>query len=130
MKNKSATMAMGPGHAKAPAKRAGHSRVAEWRLGRIIGIIAAGRYPNCRTLAAEIEGVSTKTIQRDLNHLRAMRDLPLEYDEQRRGFYFTRPVSEFAPIQLSQGELVALFVAQKALEPLRGTSCNAWWRRG
>jgi len=121
MKNKSATMAMGPGHAKAPAKRAGHSRVAEWRLGRIIGIIAAGRYPNCRTLAAEIEGVSTKTIQRDLNHLRAMRDLPLEYDEQRRGFYFTRPVSEFAPIQLSQGELVALFVAQKALEPLRGT---------
>lgn len=102
------------------ANRAGASRVVEWRLGRVISIIASGKYPNCQTLAREIE-VSAKSIQRDINHLRNAKNLPLEYDAERHGYYFTRPVSEFAPMQLSHGELVALFVAQKALEPLRGT---------
>ena len=102
-----------------PRSRLGVSRVAEWRVGRIIGIIASGKYPNCQTLAREIE-VSPKTIQRDLDHMRNLKNLPLEYDPQRRGFYFTQPVHAFAPMQLSRGELVALFVAQKALEPLRG----------
>ena len=100
--------------------RVGVSRVAEWRIGQVMSIIASGKYPNCRTLARDIE-VSPKTIQRDLDHLRLQKNVPLEYDEARHGYYFTRPVSEFAPIQLSRGELVALFVAQKALEPLRGT---------
>ncbi len=101
-------------------RRVGVSRVAEWRVGRIISIIASGKYPNCRTLAREIE-VSPKTIQRDLDHMRNQKNLPLEYDDKRHGYCFSRPVSEFAPMQLSRGELVALFVAQKALEPLRGT---------
>lgn len=103
-----------------PNARLGIRRTVDWRVGRIISIIASGQYPNCQTLAREIE-VSAKTIQRDLDHLRHQKDLPLEYDEVRHGFYFTRPVSEFAPMQLSRGELVALFVALKALEPLRGT---------
>lgn len=100
--------------------RIGTSRVAEWRVGRLISIIASGKYPNCQTLAREIE-VSPKTIQRDIDHLRNQKCLPLEYDGVRHGYYFTRPVSEIAPLQLTRGELVALFVAQKALEPLRGT---------
>lgn len=100
--------------------RMGTSRVAEWRVGRLVSIIASGKYPNCQTLAREIE-VSPKTIQRDIDHLRNQKGLPLEYDEVKHGYYFTRPVSEIAPLQLSRGELVALFVAQKALEPLRGT---------
>jgi len=101
-------------------RRVGVSRVAEWRVGRLISIIASGKYPNCQTLAREIE-VSPKTIQRDLDHMRDQKMLPLEYDDKKHGFYFSRPVREFAPMQLSRGELVALFVAQKALEPLRGT---------
>ncbi len=101
-------------------RRLGVSRVAEWRVGRLISIIASGKYPNCQTMAREIE-VSAKTIQRDLDHMRHQKNLPLEYDDKRHGYYFSSPVSEFAPMQLSRGELVALFVALKALEPLRGT---------
>ncbi len=101
-------------------RRVGVSRVAEWRVGRIISIIASGKFPNCQTLAREIE-VSPKTIQRDLDHMRDQKEIPLEYDNKKHGYWFSRPVSEFAPMQLSRGELVALFVAQKALEPLRGT---------
>jgi predicted DNA-binding transcriptional regulator YafY len=100
--------------------RMGTSRVAEWRVGRLISIIASGKYPNCQTLAREIE-VSPKTIQRDIDHMRNQKCLPLEYDGVKHGYYFTRPVSEIAPLQLTRGELVALFIAQKALEPLRGT---------
>ncbi len=100
--------------------RVGIRRNVEWRVGRIVSIIASGKYPNCQTLAREIE-VSPKTIQRDLDHLRNMKNMPLEYDDKRHGYHFTQPVSEFAPMQLSRGELVALFIAQKALEPLRGT---------
>jgi len=101
-------------------RRVGVSRVAEWRIGRIISIIASGKYPNCQTLAREIE-VSPKTIQRDLDHMRNQKSLPLEYDEKKHGYYFSHPVSEFAPMQLSRGELLALFVAEKAAEPLKGT---------
>lgn len=100
--------------------RLGVSRVAEWRVGRIINIIASGKFPNCQTLAQEIE-VSAKTIQRDLDHMRNLKGLPLEYHREKRGYYFSRPVSEFAPMQLTRGELVALFVAEKAVEPLKGT---------
>jgi predicted DNA-binding transcriptional regulator YafY len=104
----------------ASSRRVGVSRAADWRVGRIISMIASGRHPNCRTLAEEIE-VSQKTIQRDLDHMRNARNLPLEYDDKKHGYYFTAPVSEFAPMQFSVGELVALFVAAKAVEPLRGT---------
>lgn len=112
-----------PSRPRRSAIRVGVRRSVDWRVARIVSIIAAGRYPNCQTLAREIE-VSPKTIQRDLSHMMNQRDFPLEYDDRRHGYHFTRPVSEFAPMQLSLGELVALFVAQKAMEPLRGTKMH------
>lgn len=105
------------------SKRAGVRRTVDWRIARLTSIIAEGRFPSCEALAKEIE-VSAKTIQRDLSHMVNQRDYPLEYDEKRHGWHFTKPVSEFAPMQLSIGELVALFVAQKAMEPLRGTTMH------
>ena len=112
--------ASSPPKARSPLQRLGVNRTVDWRIGRLISIISSGKFPNCQTLAREIE-VSPKTIQRDLDHMRNQKDLPLEYNKVRHGYYFTRPVSEFAPLQLSRGELVALFVAEKAVEPLKGT---------
>ena len=54
-----------------------------------------------------------------------MRDrlgLPIEYDQLHFGFVYTEPVTHFPNIEVSEGEVVALFVAQKALEQYRGTS--------
>ena len=54
-----------------------------------------------------------------------MRDqlgLPIEYDQLHFGFIYTEPVTSFPSIEVSEGEVVALFVAQKALEQYRGTS--------
>lgn len=104
--------------------RVGLRRNVEWRVGRIISIIASGRHPNCQSLAKEIDGVSAKSIQRDINYLRNDKGLPLEYNDKKHGWYFTEPVSEFAPMQLSLGEVLALFVAEKAVEPLQGTKIH------
>ena len=83
--------------------------------------IQAGRFPNCRKLADELE-VSSKTIQRDVEFMRDRLGLPIEYDQLQFGFYYTEPVTSFPSIEVSEGEIVALFVAQKALEQYRGTT--------
>lgn len=90
------------------------------RILHIHEVVQAGRYPNCNTLAREIE-VTPKTIQRDISYMRDEMNLPLEYDDLKHGFHYSRPVTEFPLLHLSRGELIALFLARKALEPLRGT---------
>lgn len=91
------------------------------RMIRIHELLAAGRYPNCSSLAREFE-VSAKTIQRDIDFLRDQMALPIAYERVRHGFYYDRPVGQFPLITVSEGELVALLVAQKAVEQYRGTS--------
>jgi predicted DNA-binding transcriptional regulator YafY len=83
--------------------------------------LKAGAFPNCRKLADELE-VSAKTIQRDIDFMRDRLGLPIEYDQLQFGFYYTEPVANFPSIEVSQGEVIALFVARKALEQYRGTS--------
>lgn len=86
--------------------------------------LKAGRYPNCRKLADELE-VSSKTVQRDIDFMRYRLGLPIEYDQLHFGFYYTEPVSSFPNIEISEGELVALYVGQKALAQYKGTSFEA-----
>lgn len=83
--------------------------------------LRAGSFPNCRKLAEELE-VSSKTIQRDIDFMRDRLNLPIEYDQLQFGFYYSEAVTSFPSIEVSEGEIVALFVAQKALAQYRGTS--------
>jgi predicted DNA-binding transcriptional regulator YafY len=83
--------------------------------------LKAGSFPNCRKLADELE-VSSKTIQRDIDFMRDRMGMPIEYDQLHFGFIYTEPVTSFPGIEVSEGEVIALFVAQKALEQYRGTS--------
>jgi len=91
------------------------------RMLRLHERLKAVSYPNCRKLASELE-VSPKTIQRDIDFMRDRLGLPIEYDQLQFGFYYTEPVANFPSIEVSQGEIIALFVARKALEQYRGTS--------
>ncbi len=91
-----------------------------WRVLEIHKIVQTGKHPNCSTWAKEIE-VAPKTIQRDISFMRNQLDLPLEYDQLKHGYCYTRPVHEFPTLNLSRNDLVALFLARHALEPLRGT---------
>lgn len=86
--------------------------------------IAAGQWPNCSTLARELE-VATKTVLRDLEFMRDRLQLPLEYDPLRHGYRYTAEVSQFPTVTISEGELVALLVARKAIEQYRGSAFEA-----
>ena len=87
---------------------------------QIFQAIKAGRYPNRLTLSTNIE-VTTKTIQRDLDFMRDRLNLPIAYNDKRQGYEFTQPVESFPMVELSEAELISVFVAQKALMQYKGT---------
>jgi predicted DNA-binding transcriptional regulator YafY len=87
---------------------------------RIHTQINGGKHPNAFTLAREFE-VSTKTIQLDIEFMRDRMSLPIEYDSQKYGYYYTETVEAFPSLQITEGELFALLVAEKALQQYRGT---------
>jgi len=91
------------------------------RMIKIHELLAAGKFPNCTTLADAFE-VSYKTVQRDIDFMRDQMLLPIDYDSGEHGFRYTKPVSSFPAVNITQGEVVALLVAQKALEQYRGTA--------
>ena len=78
------------------------------------------RFPNCSQLALDLD-VATKTVQRDIDFMRDRMDLPIEFDFRRNGFHYTSPVENFPTVQVTEQELIALFVAEKALAQYKGT---------
>ncbi len=91
------------------------------RMQRIHQVIQAGSYPTAHKLAKELE-VSAKSIHRDLEFMRDRLGLPIEFDRARFGYYYTEEVSAFPTFQITEGEIFALIVAEKALQQYRGTS--------
>ncbi len=87
---------------------------------RIHQAVTSGRFPNASTLARDIE-VATKTIHRDIEFMRDRLGLPIEFDSGKNGYAYTEEVSAFPNIQITEGELFALVVAEKALQQYRGT---------
>jgi proteasome accessory factor B len=90
------------------------------RMCAIVKRIQRGDYPSRKKLAAEI-GFTTRTIQRDITFMRDRSGVPIEYDPFKYGYYLTEAVRDFPLLQISEGEIVALFVAQKALAQYHGT---------
>ena len=91
------------------------------RMMRIHQELQSGKYPNANRLAQELE-VSAKSIHRDLEFMRDRFGLPLEYDPLKHGYYYTEEVGAFPTLQITEGELFALLVAEKALQQYRGTN--------
>lgn len=91
------------------------------RMLRIHQALQAGDFPNAGQLARELE-VANKTIHRDLGFMRDRLDLPIEYDGTRFGYHYTGEVNAFPTLHITEGELVALVVAEKALQQYRGTT--------
>ena len=97
------------------------SRPPLHRMMRMHAELQSGRFPNCSTMAAKLE-VSTKTVQRDLDFMRDQMGLPIEYSALHYGFHYTEQVTGLPSVEVSEGEVVALFVAQKALGLYQGTT--------
>ena len=104
-----------------PEDERSHSRPPLERMLRIHQALHSGSYPNATTLARQLE-VSTKSIHRDLEFMRDRLELPIQYDAKRFGFFYTEHVKAFPTLQITEGEIFALVVAEKALQQYRGTS--------
>ncbi|MGA2683504.1 MAG: WYL domain-containing transcriptional regulator [Verrucomicrobiota bacterium] len=98
-----------------------HSRPPLERMLRIHQTLQSSAFPNASTLAREIE-VATKTIHRDIEFMRDRLNLPIEFEPARNGYHYTEEVSAFPTMQITEGELFALVIAEKALQQYRGTS--------
>lgn len=72
------------------------------------------RFPNATNLADQFE-LSIKTAQRSIEYFRDRLRAPLEYNESRKGFYYTDLSFQLPITKLSQDELLALLISRKLI---------------
>lgn len=89
------------------------------RLYEIHRLVSQETYPNCRLLAEWFE-VSRRTAERDIERLRDQFGMAIEYDRQRKGYYYAEP-ADLPPVKLQEGEAIALFLGQRLLMQCKGT---------
>ncbi len=87
---------------------------------RIHDELRRGALVNCSHLVRALE-VSRKTIVRDIAFMRDRLELPIEFDAQIQAYRYMHPVNAFPTVNVTEGELLALLVAQRALQQYRGT---------
>ncbi len=91
--------------------------------------IRDNRYPNTSQIAQEFE-ITPKTAQRALDFMRDRLKLPLSYSAQKRGWYYTEPIAySLSLINISEGELVALLLAEKLAKQYRGLAIEKKLRK-
>jgi predicted DNA-binding transcriptional regulator YafY len=90
------------------------------RLQTIHHEIKEGRHPNTSSLSAAL-GVSSKTVQRDIDYLRDELDAPIEFRREENGYAYARDdyVLPFLPVD--GADLFSIGVAAQVLALLGGT---------
>src|SRR5712692_1108814 len=89
------------------------------RLVRIDGELRSKRWPNAATLARLLE-VTERTIHRDIDSLRDQLGAPIEYDSSRHGYYYREDSYRLALPQVTEGECLALYLAERLLQQYKG----------
>lgn len=87
---------------------------------RLHSLLQDNKFPNCTKLSCELE-ISVRTLKRDVLFMKSRLLLPIEYDESRHGYYYSRPVKNFPNVHATEADLFALLVAHKAIAQYQGT---------
>jgi predicted DNA-binding transcriptional regulator YafY len=90
--------------------------------------VRAGTWPNARTLAERLE-VDPRTVRRDITYMCDQLGAPLEYVASRNGYRYSEPTFRLPYVSVTEGELVALLLAQRLLRQFRGTPFEGDLRR-
>jgi predicted DNA-binding transcriptional regulator YafY len=104
------------------------TRPPQRRIMRIDQLLRADEWPNSTNLARDLE-VDVRTIRRDVAYLRNQLRAPIRFDPRRNGFYYTEPSYRLPLFQMSEGELLALYLAERLLRQLEGTPFESDLRR-
>lgn len=81
----------------------------------------AGKYPNASKLAARFE-LSVKTAQRDIVFMKDRLGCPLDYDVNKKGFYYKDGKFALPLTHLSEKEVIALLFARTLLRDFSSPS--------
>lgn len=84
------------------------------RIGRIHKEIASNSFPTAARLAKICEA-NIRTVKRDLYVLRYELNAPLKNDRRKKGYYYADPGWTIPPVRLTEGDLLAFFIADNAL---------------
>ena len=82
--------------------------------------VRSGAYPNSESLAEELE-VDSRTVQRDIAFLKDQLGAPLEFCRKRNGYHLSDLSWTLPAFQLTEGELVSVFLAERLIRQYRGT---------
>ncbi len=96
-----------------------YSRPPLDRMRRIHELIKDGKYPNAVTMGRDME-VTDRTVKRDIEFMRDRYGAPIEYHEQRHGYYYTTDFDFFPVAAMTEAEMFALLVADKAIAQYHG----------
>ncbi len=91
-----------------------------WALYKIHNYILSGSYPNVSYLSEKLE-LSQRTIKRYIASLKYDFDSPIKYSKSDNGYYYTQEWNFPFP-NLTEGELISLFMTVNLLEEFKGTS--------
>jgi predicted DNA-binding transcriptional regulator YafY len=91
-----------------------------WAIQRL----QSGRPLRATDLAREFE-VSVRTAYRDLDFLRDEWRASVEYDHHKRTYTLTEPLAPLPLVTISQGELIAIYFAERIVQQYRGTPFEA-----
>ena len=84
------------------------------RITHIHREIASKSFPSAAQLAEKCD-VHIRTVKRDLSVLRDELNAPLKNDRRRGGYFYTDPGWSLPPIRLTEGDMLAFFIAKNAL---------------
>lgn len=82
--------------------------------------VRKGAWPNASSLGLALE-VSARTVQRDIDFMRDRMQAPLEFNRVRNGWCYKNHDYRLSFFELSEGEIVALFLAERLLQQYCGT---------
>ncbi|MFH1422035.1 MAG: WYL domain-containing protein [Planctomycetota bacterium] len=82
--------------------------------------LRAGKYPNCTTFSKHWD-YSPKTVQRDIHYLKYSLGAPIEYDFKNKGYFYTDTSWQLTGLDLTEGELFLMLIAQQMAEQFKGT---------
>jgi predicted DNA-binding transcriptional regulator YafY len=90
--------------------------------------LRAGGWPTHKSQAAELEA-DPRTIRRDLEYMRDQLQAPIKFNRAQRGYYYNEDTYRLPFLQLSEGELISLFLAVRMMQQFRGTPFEPDLRR-
>lgn len=98
------------------------------RLATINREISEKRFPN-KIILAKLLDVSSKTIQRDIDFMKYEYDSPIEFDNVRKGYYYTDNKYRLNPLSIDASDFLAIAVTEKVLEQYKDSPYSKHFRK-